>query len=310
MHSITNKNNKYSHMKRTVIILITLITYSFCQSQTINYEVFDDEGKAKLLGKINKNGLTKPAYAEWFNKNYDDYDFNDKVVKNLKDSLNQYTIKVFLGTWCGDSKLEVPRFYSILDQAGFPKEQLEIYALDNDIENYKQGPNGEEKGMNIHRVPTFIFYKNGKEVNRIVEHPKETLERDILIITTGNKYTPNYIAANYLLFLLDEKGIDSLKKEESNLVPRLAEFVNGSRELNTLGYVFLRSKQFDKALYLFDINTKIFPYKHNVYDSLGEAFFETENYTEALKNYHKVLSIKPDDENASEMIQTIKLKMI
>jgi tetratricopeptide (TPR) repeat protein len=61
----------------------------------------------------------------------------------------------------------------------------------------------------------------------------------------------------------------------------------------------------DKALYVFDLNTKIFPYKYNVYDSLGEAYYKSENQSEALKNYYKVLSLKPDDKNALEMIEKI-----
>ena len=65
----------------------------------------------------------------------------------------------------------------------------------------------------------------------------------------------------------------------------------------------------EKALYVFDLNTKIFPYKYNVYDSLGEAYLETGNHNDALKNYYKVLSLKPDDENALEMVEKIKSKM-
>jgi thiol-disulfide isomerase/thioredoxin len=271
----------------------------------VNKVFKDDKGTEKLLGIINKEGLETAPFNTWFDPNYDDYLVNDKIVKKLKDSLNQYTIKVFLGTWCGDSKKEVPQFYSILDATNFPESQLEVIAVDNTEEAYKQAPNREEKGLNIHRVPTFIFYKNGKEVNRIVEHPNETLERDMLKIVTDNKYSPNYIAANYLNNLLQKKTLDSLNLEESNLVPRLAEFVKGSRELNTYGYSLLRSNQMDKALYVFDLNTKIFPYKYNVYDSLGEAYYKSENQSEALKNYYKVLSLKPDDKNALEMIEKI-----
>ena len=51
---------------------------------------------------------------------------------------------------------------------------------------------------------------------------------------------------------------------------------------------------------------KIFPYKYNVYDSLGEAYYETDNYDDALRNYYKVLSLKPDDENAKEMLVMIQ----
>ncbi|WP_104735325.1 thioredoxin family protein [Hanstruepera ponticola] len=296
-------------MKRTILILTILFCTQIVFSQTINQTVTDEKGNQKLLGKIDKKGLQKVPFNEWFDPNYDQYLLNKKVVSKLKDSLNQYTIKVFLGTWCGDSKKEVPRFYSILTEAKFPEHKLEVVAVDRTPEAYKQAPNHEEKGLNIHRVPTFIFYKNGQEVNRIVEHPVETLERDMLTIVTNNKYTPNYMAANYLNYLLSEKSIDSLQSEEAVLVPRLAEFVKGSRELNTLGYVYLRAQEYDKALYVFDLNTQIFPYKYNVYDSLGEAFFETKNYDKALKNYYKVLSLKPDDDNALEMIEKIKSKI-
>ena len=33
--------------------------------------------------------------------------------------------------------------------------------------------------MNIERVPTFIIYRGEKEIGRIVETPKKSLERDL-----------------------------------------------------------------------------------------------------------------------------------
>lgn len=293
-------------MQRTVSLIFLLLSLQFSFSQTASKLFFDAKGNELLLGEIVKNDFTENSFKTWFNKNYNDYLVNKSITKSLKDSLNLYEVKMFLGTWCGDSKREVPRFYKVLNAAKFPEKQLQVIAVDRTEDAYKQSPNHEEKGLNIHRVPTFIFYKNGKEVNRIVEHPKETLERDIFNIVSKGKYTPNYMAANYIDFLLNSKSIDSLKLDETILVSRLAEFVKGSRELNTYGYSLLRSNQLEKALYVFDLNTKIFPYKYNVYDSLGEAYLKLENYTEALKNYYKVLSLKPDDKNASEMIEKIK----
>ncbi|WP_298494241.1 thioredoxin family protein [uncultured Algibacter sp.] len=292
-------------MKRTILIIF-LLSLHFSFSQDLNHIELDKKGNEILLGEINKKGLTSNSFNTWFSKNYNDYLVHKAITKKLKDSLKDYKIKVFLGTWCGDSKKEVPRFYKVIEAAKFPENQLQVIAVNRTKDAYKQSPNHEEEGLNIHRVPTFIFYKKGKEVNRIVEHPKETLERDMLSIVTDNKYTSNYTAVNYMNYLLNSKSIDSLKQDEINLVPRLAEFVKGSRELNTYGYSLLRSSQTQKALYVFELNTKIFPYKHNVYDSLGEAYFETGNKNKALKNYYKVLSLKPDDENALEMIGKIK----
>jgi len=293
-------------MKQITIFLLCLFCLTFSFSQSNNTLVIDGQGNEKLLGKINRNELEVNSFNEWFVPNYESYLINTKVVEIIKDTLKQYEIKAFLGTWCGDSKREIPRFYKILDAASFPETQLEVIAVDRTPSAYKQSPNEEEKGLNIHRVPTFIFYKDGKEINRIVEFPKETFERDILNIVTKNKYTPNYKVANYLNDLLQAKGIDSLRLLESQLVPRLSEFVQGSRELNTYGYVKLRANKIMEALYIFDLNTKLFPYKYNVYDSLGEAYFIVTNFNEAIRCYTKVLELNPEDDNAPKMIEKIK----
>jgi thiol-disulfide isomerase/thioredoxin len=292
-------------MKRIITVTFLLFCFQISTSQTLNHSVKDAKGKDKLLGKINKEGLTQAPFNDWFSQNHEDYIVNKPLAKSFKKQLNDYSVKVFLGTWCGDSKREVPRFYKVLEAVNFPEAQLEVYALDKTKEAYKQSPNGEEKDLNIHRVPTFIFYKDGKEVNRIVEHPKATFENDISAILKG-KYTPNYRIANYVHALLKDSEISKLKDMESYLVSQLSEYVKGSRELNTLGYVNLRAGKIDEALYIFDLNAKMFPYKSRVYDSLAEAYYEAKNYHEALKNYYKVLSIEPTDENAIEMIDTIK----
>lgn len=294
-------------MKRAAMILSLLFCLSYTtNSQTYNHLEVDEKGNEKLLGKINRKGLTTNSFNMWYSKNYDDYVVNKSLVKMVKDSINHYEIKVFLGTWCGDSKREMPRFYKVMDAIKFPEDQIEVIALDRTTEAYKQSPNGEEKELNIHRVPTFIFYKNGKEVNRIVEFPKETFERDIFNIIIEQKYTPNYVAANYLGGLLMQNDLSTLSNMESELVSRLSEFVKGSRELNTLGYVKLRAKKIDEAIYIFDLNTKLFPYKDNVYDSLGEAYFEAKNFELALKNYQKALELNAENENAKTMVEKIK----
>jgi thiol-disulfide isomerase/thioredoxin len=90
-----------------------------------------------------------------------------------------------LGTWCPDSRREVPRFMRILDSLEYPKEQLKIICVDRK----KQALNNETDSLNIVYVPTIIFYtKEGVEVGRIIEHPKgETLEEDLEAILLALK---------------------------------------------------------------------------------------------------------------------------
>ena len=129
-------------MKRTVTILSFLFCLSLSYSQTYNQLEVDDKGKEKLLGQINREGLASNSFKNWFDRNYDSYIANEMLLTTLKKSLKDYNIKLFLGTWCGDSKREVPRFYKVLDAANFPEDQLEVIAVDRTPEAYKKSPTG------------------------------------------------------------------------------------------------------------------------------------------------------------------------
>jgi len=87
-------------------------------------------------------------------------------------------ITVVLGTWCPDSRREVPRFMKIVDLWGFPKQKIHMIGVDLD----KVAPLGNFSLLDIQRVPTFIFYKNNIEAGRIIETPVTSLEQDMVKI--------------------------------------------------------------------------------------------------------------------------------
>ena len=208
-----------------------------------------------------------------------------------------------MGTWCGDSKREVPKFYKVLEAANFSENKLRVVGLNNGSKQYKQGPNGEEKGLNIHRVPTFIVYnKKGKEVGRIVEHPVESLEADLLKICQGKSYEHKYQVVTQFDNILQKKGeayiMENLEKVTSTLQP----YSESLKELNTYGYVLLHAKAIEKAIAVFTVNTKLFPTDKNSFDSLAEAYFTANNYEKATTLYNKVLELDANDTNAKTML--------
>lgn len=164
---------------------------SFAQ-QSPNTEITLADGQQFLLGKINIDGLKTVPYHIWYSKSYDNYLVDTSLVNLFAEELKTKKIKLFMGTWCGDSKREVPRFLKILELANYPIENLELIALDRRKGRVKTSPTGEEKGLNIIKVPTFIFFEDGKEVNRIVESPIASLEEDIYTILNKLSYRPNY----------------------------------------------------------------------------------------------------------------------
>lgn len=176
----------------SVFLFFCILGIQFGDAQNINRKKIDARGNEMLLGKIDKIGLNQGKYAAWFDSGYESYKIDNETIKSIKGELKKHEITVFMGTWCGDSRREVPRFYKILEAANFPMEQLTVVALDYEKDQYKKSPGGEEKGLNIIKVPTFIFYKKGNEMNRIVESPLKTLEKDMKAIVLGENYKPNY----------------------------------------------------------------------------------------------------------------------
>lgn len=177
---------------KQVLTTVLMLCIAVVSAQEFNQEIELENGYKLLVGKINLDGLQSEPYNQWFHKGHNDYTVDETMVNLFKKKLAKYDIKLFLGTWCGDSKRQSPKFIKILETSGFPMEQLEIIALDYRKEFYKTSPTGEEKGLNIIKVPTMIFFKDGKEINRIVESPLETLEEDIAQIVFKKDYTPNY----------------------------------------------------------------------------------------------------------------------
>ncbi len=153
----------------------------------------DKRGRINLIGEMNQASLETEPYASWYTKNYGNYNPNVEIIEELKDPIQDYEIEAYFGTWCGDSKRDVPRFYKILDASGYNLNRLQIVAVGNEGDLYKKSPNGETNGKDITNVPTFIFYKDGEEVNRIVENKMGTsLEEDMLKIVTGQSYSHKY----------------------------------------------------------------------------------------------------------------------
>ncbi len=172
-------------MKTLYYSILALLLTSCLPAQSNKQEVALDTGELILIGVLSNDDLQSGTYADWYNIFYNEYQTDNEPIERFKKELNAHQILVFLGTWCSDSQREVPRFKKILEKAGFPEDQLKMVGLDKRDEFYKKSPGGEEEGFNIEYVPTFIFIKDGTEVNRIVESPVNTLELDMEKILIG-----------------------------------------------------------------------------------------------------------------------------
>ena len=148
----------------------------------------EEDGGEMLLGKITCKGLQEAPFNEWYVENFNAHELDSVRIDSIKPLLKNISIKIFMGTWCEDSQKQVPALEKILYECDYPLEELDMVAVTHD----KITPMGLEDGYEIEYVPTIIFYKDGAEINRIVEYPQETLEQDILTILSGKPYKHAY----------------------------------------------------------------------------------------------------------------------
>ena len=154
-------------------------------SAPINQEKENKDGEQILVGTIDWNGLIAENYGGWFVPGYQNYQVDEASLTQVEPVIQDVSVTVFLGTWCEDSQVQVPQFYKMMDHLGYDITTMEVIALERLENRDLVGPNGEEKGMNITHVPTFIFYKDGEELGRIVEYPRRTIEKDMVEILLG-----------------------------------------------------------------------------------------------------------------------------
>lgn len=160
-------------MKKLLILM--LMFSSLLYSQDKNKLITDERsGKPMLLGICDRAALLDSNFAWWYESEYLNYECNISAVDSIKQKLDGLSVLIVMGTWCSDSRREVPRFLRILDELNFSNELLTI----NYVDRKKESPEGDFSSLDIKFVPTFIFYKGGKEIGRIIETPQITLESD------------------------------------------------------------------------------------------------------------------------------------
>jgi len=172
---------------KNFIIALLIILPMVTLSQRFNQKVFDEKRNDEMLvGYCNREGFSmiNSKFDSIFKAEYNLYQPDPAVVAEIKTKLKKNRIVLVMGTWCGDSRDWVPRFYKVMDLAGFDYSRLSLICVDH---QKKADVPGLEQ-LKIERVPTFIFYnKRKKESGRIIEVPSDLLEKDILKYLGGTK---------------------------------------------------------------------------------------------------------------------------
>lgn len=152
------------------------------------------------------------------------------------------------------------------------------------------------------------------------------IDKDLTIIMLSNGFKNRPVIANainYISGLIDESLArkDRMLNEDVRLAFILNDYnkaveiynrikqdnkdINFERGLNNVGYYYLSNNLIEKSIAILKLYTQEYPNSSNAFDSLGEAYFNNEQYDLSEANYKKSLELDPNNKNAEKMLKKL-----
>lgn len=199
------------------------------------------------------------------------------ACQNLVNELDNYTEAVFVG----EPTSENINFYGDNRQVVLPKSKIPVFLS---FAWWQDKPQWEDGPWLAPHVTVDMSY----EQYRTNQDPV----LDAAYSFTGSNFVRNPIG--HLEQLFNESKLDQVKSEAARMVKDSAyKFINFEKELNSRGYELLIRNQFQPALFVLQMNSELFPKSANAWDSLGEAYWKSEQKDKAIECYNKVINLDP-----------------
>jgi len=164
-------------MKHLAIFVLFAGICSPAVAQTVAIDSIS--GKPDLIGPVNRSAFQD---SSWFTQNYTLYIPTSGLISRIDSLGKEDSVVVVFGSWCSDSHMWVPMFLRIADST-ILGGRISFIAVPR-----SSGWRDElTPGLNIEKVPTFIFYKKGVDIGRLVEEPDGDLGENIVKILRSGK---------------------------------------------------------------------------------------------------------------------------
>jgi hypothetical protein len=255
-------------------------------------------GESMLLGQHPEKDLQKKPYRTWFNPNYANYVVDTATTTILSPLLRQKDFLIFMGTWCPDSKREVPRMLHTLDACNVPRDRVHIVMVDYRDPAYKQSPGHEERGKYIAHVPDLLVFENKSEIGRIVESPVVSLEKDLLTIVNNQPYHPQYRATYWLSLHLSYLSGATLKGMSDSLRSQ----TNEPNELATFSRILINQGDTVHAFLVSCLDTTLFPQNAQARSYLGRTCAWMQDTVAATRAYRQALKLDTANKMAKDWL--------
>lgn len=251
-----------------------------------------------LVGSMSRADLKSPPYSEWFDGQYARYQPDPASLERLRPLLGGVSLEAYFGTWCGDSRRQVPRLIRLLDLAGFDDKQLNLVGLSDRAMEFKQAPGHPEAKRYVHRTPTIVVVREGREIGRIVETPAASIESDLLALLEGHGPAPKYGAEAWVHRLFTDLAAEEAMKALATGGPEVLKRSDPDSLWHYAEYDLLKNGRAREAKAVLDLHLELNPRSAIGHLLMSDALVALGLRDEAKQAIDRALAIEPGNDRA------------
>lgn len=137
--------------------------------------------------------------------------------------------------------------------------------------------------------------------------PNSTLVFDVELMSVSE---PKKSLIDLILPLCVEGKTDEAIKKyyEVKNSPQKNEYNFRESQLSFVAYKLMRLSKFNEALEIMKLDIKEYPESSNAFDTMGEVYLRLGNYDKAINSYEKSLALNPKNTNAKDYLKNIREK--
>ena len=255
---------------------------------------------------VNPNRIT---YDEMINTGKLYYLSNQNLVNKIIDYYELIDGHIYLSR---QDRIEFrANFFDVSDMKEF---WLTVYNNNNELSyNFAQNQNTEiYKSMKVlteysyhltrtSKASVVNLYEKAQELQLLIN---EELDGSLILVNDMSlseekalrvdETLPKNLSGLVSSGKTTDEIIEIIKKQDTNK----PNYNISENQINRLGYLLMEQEKNEDALKIFKLNTELYPYGFNTYDSYGECLLKLGDTENGIKAYQKSLELNSDNTNA------------
>jgi len=215
------------------------------------------------------------------------------ACQNLVNEFSNYTNALFVG----EPTAENINFYGDNHRVELPKTGISVFLSFAWWQDKPQWENADWMAPQLAVDMSFDDYKTNKDP--VLDACIGFSDKDVLLDPMA-RLKELFMAGKY----------NDVETEAQKMVndPKY-RYMNFETKINDAGYNLLNQKQMEGALFIFQLNTRLFPKSANAWDSFAEANWKAKKTDKAIVYYNKAIELDPHGvtgDNARNMLKKIE----